>query len=311
MAFEHIPVLLKETIDGLNINPDGIYVDCTVGGGGHSEEIVKRLNYGRLIAIDQDEEALEASRIRLRPWEKQITFIHGNFADLEDILEALSISQVDGILMDIGVSSHQLDEGERGFSYHEDAILDMRMDQKSDVATARDIVNSYSVEELSQVFWDYGEERWGKRIAEFIVENRQEHTIETTLDLVEVIKKAIPKKVRMQDKHPARRVFQALRIEVNQELQVLEKVLTASIKALAKRGRLCVISFHSLEDRIVKNKLREAATGCICPPDFPVCVCGHVAEVKLINRKPITATEDELEVNTRSRSAKLRVVEKI
>lgn len=311
MAFEHIPVLLKETIDGLNINPDGIYVDCTVGGGGHSEEIVKRLNYGRLIAIDQDEEALEASRIRLRPWEKQITFIHGNFADLEDILEALSISQVDGILMDIGVSSHQLDEGERGFSYHEDAILDMRMDQKSDVATARDIVNTYSVEELSQVFWDYGEERWGKRIAEFIVENRQEHTIETTLDLVEVIKKAIPKKVRMQDKHPARRVFQALRIEVNQELQVLEKVLTASIKALAKRGRLCVISFHSLEDRIVKNKLREAATGCICPPDFPVCVCGHVAEVKLINRKPITATEDELEVNTRSRSAKLRVVEKI
>ncbi len=311
MAFEHIPVLLKETIDGLNINPDGIYVDCTVGGGGHSEEIVKRLNYGRLIAIDQDEEALEASRIRLRPWERQITFIHGNFANLEDILRSLSISQVDGILMDIGVSSYQLDEGERGFSYHENAVLDMRMDQSKDTLTAKDIVNTYSVDQLSQVIWDYGEERWGKRIAEFIVNERQDHSIETTYDLVEVIKKAIPKKVRMQDKHPAKRVFQALRIEVNQELHVLEQALDASIKVLAKKGRLCVISFHSLEDRIVKNKLREAATGCLCPSDFPVCVCGHEAEVKLVNRKPITATEDELEVNTRSRSAKLRVIEKI
>lgn len=312
MGFDHIPVLLDETITGLNINPDGIYVDCTVGGGGHSEEILKRLNHGSLIAIDQDTEALEVARVHLRPWADQVIFVHANFKDLKDILKNLSIEKVDGIILDIGVSSHQLDDGERGFSYHEDALLDMRMDQEnSNLLTAKEIVNTYSEEELSQIFWDYGEERWGKRIADFIVRAREEREINTTLELVEIIKRAIPKKVRMQDKHPARKVFQALRIEVNQELEVLKKVLMDGVDVLNTRGRFCVITFHSLEDRIVKQTFKTQSLDCICPPDFPVCVCDKESEVKIINKKPITAKEDELDRNPRSRSAKLRIVEKI
>lgn len=311
MDFEHTPVLLNETIEGLNINPDGIYVDCTVGGGGHSEEIIKRLNYGKLIAIDQDCDALEASRIRLRPWENQITFVKGNFRNLDEILKNLSIEKVDGILMDIGVSSHQFDEKDRGFSYHEDAVLDMRMDQNSDIPTAEDIVNGYSEEELSNIFWKYGEDRWSKRIAQFIVNERNVKPIHTTFDLVDVIKKAIPKSVRMKEKHPAKQVFQALRIEVNQELAVLEEVLRKGVDLLSPRGRYCVITFHSLEDRIVKNMFRDMAKDCICPPEFPVCMCNHKKEIEIITRKPIVASAQEVEKNSRSRSAKLRVIQKI
>ena len=290
MGFEHIPVLLKETIHELKINPDGVYVDCTTGGGGHSEEIVKRLNYGKLICIDQDLEALEAAKIRLRPWEKQIHFIHSNFVRLKDLVQGLGIDKLDGILMDIGVSSHQLDEADRGFSYHEDAPLDMRMDQQADIATAADIINSYAEEDLARIFWTYGEERWGKRVAAFIVEERKTRRIEGASELVDIIRRAIPRKARPEDKHPARKIFQALRIEVNRELEVLDKVI---------------------EDRIVKNQFKEKSTGCKCPPDFPVCICGRKPEVEIITKKPITATDRELDINPRARSAKLRVIEKL
>ena len=311
MGFEHIPVLLKETIHELKINPDGVYVDCTTGGGGHSEEIVKRLNYGKLICIDQDLEALEAAKIRLRPWEKQIHFIHSNFVRLKDLVQGLGIDKLDGILMDIGVSSHQLDEADRGFSYHEDAPLDMRMDQQADIATAADIINSYAEEDLARIFWTYGEERWGKRVAAFIVEERKTRRIEGASELVDIIRRAIPRKARPEDKHPARKIFQALRIEVNRELEVLDKVIEDGIDLLRPRGRFCIISFHSLEDRIVKNQFKEKSTGCKCPPDFPVCICGRKPEVEIITKKPITATDRELDINPRARSAKLRVIEKL
>ena len=311
MGFEHIPVLFDETIEGLAIRPDGIYVDCTVGGGGHSKAIVERLRDGQLIAIDQDEEALQAAQINLYPWKDRITFVHSNFGALDQILDNLGIERIDGILMDIGVSSHQLDDRSRGFSYHDDAPLDMRMDQTGEMPTAADVVNTYSADALAQIFWDYGEERWGKRIAQFIVEERKRHLIRSTSELVEVIKKAVPKGARQQDKHPARRVFQALRIEVNHELDVLKQVLDSAVAHLNPQGRICVITFHSLEDRIVKNAFRAMAQGCTCPPNFPVCVCGRTKQIKLITRKPITARESELKENARSRSAKLRVAERI
>ncbi len=311
MEFNHIPVLLKETIDGLDIKENGIYVDCTLGGGGHSLEILKKLGpEGRLVAIDQDEDALIEAQRKLSDYKDQVYFVKSNYAYLESILDSLNIDKVDGVLMDIGVSSYQLDEKDRGFSYHQDAILDMRMD-KSQELTARYVVNNYSKEELENIFWNYGEEKWGKRIAEFIVAERAEKEIVSTLELVEIIKKAIPKKIRMEGKHPAKRVFQALRIEVNKELDVLESTLGIAVDRLKVGGRLAVITFHSIEDRIVKIKFLEMAKGCTCPPEFPICVCNKKEEIKIITRKPITASKEELENNRRAKSAKLRICHKI
>lgn len=311
MNFEHLPVLLKETIDGLNIKENGIYVDCTVGGAGHSLEIVKRLGKdGKLIAIDQDEDALVQATKVLSDYKDKVYFIKSNYVYLESILESLGIDKVDGVLMDIGVSSYQLDEGERGFSYHQDALLDMRMDRSNEL-TAAYVVNNYSKEDLESILWNYGEEKWGKRIAEFIVEERKEGPIETTFKLVEIIKKAIPKKVRMEGKHPAKRVFQALRIEVNKELDVLERTIQTAIERLNKDGRLAIITFHSLEDRIVKNYYNELARGCTCPPEFPVCVCNKKEKIKILTRKPIVSTPEELGNNIRARSAKLRICSKL
>lgn len=311
MDFNHKPVLLEETLEGLDIKENGIYVDCTLGGGGHSLEILKRLGpEGRLIAIDQDEDALKTSQKKLEEYKDKVTFVKSNYAYLESILDSLGIDKVDGVLMDIGVSSYQLDEKERGFSYHQDATLDMRMDQSSEL-TAKYVVNNYSKEELELIFWNYGEEKWGRRIAQFIVEAREEKEIETTLELVELIKKAIPKKIRMQGKHPAKRVFQALRIEVNKELDVLESTIGIVIDRLNKNGRLAIITFHSIEDRIVKTRFNELAKGCTCPPDFPICVCNNKQIIKVVNRKPIVASKEELEENRRATSAKLRVCKKI
>lgn len=311
MEFNHIPVLLKETIDGLDIKENGIYVDCTLGGGGHSLEILKKLGpEGRLVAIDQDEDALIEAQRKLSDYKDQVYFVKSNYAYLESILDSLNIDKVDGVLMDIGVSSYQLDEKDRGFSYHQDAILDMRMD-KSQELTARYVVNNYSKEELENIFWNYGEEKWGKRIVEFIVAERAEKEIVSTLELVEIIKKAIPKKIRMEGKHPAKRVFQALRIEVNKELDVLESTLGIAVDRLKVGGRLAVITFHSIEDRIVKTRFLEMAKGCTCPPEFPICVCNKKEEIKIITRKPITASKEELENNRRAKSAKIRICQKI
>ncbi|MFM1515017.1 16S rRNA (cytosine(1402)-N(4))-methyltransferase RsmH [Helcococcus ovis] len=310
MKFNHEPVLLKETIEALNIKENGIYVDCTVGGAGHSIEILKRMgSEGRLVAIDQDEEALLAASNRLQGYKNQVYFIKCNYAYLGKILDELSIDKVDGVLMDIGVSSHQLDEKERGFSYHQDAELDMRMDKDQEL-TARYIVNNYDKDDLEKIFWQYGEEKWGMRIAEFIIEARKDREIVTTFDLVEIIKAAVPKKARV-DKHPAKKIFQALRIEVNKELDVLETGIQSAVERLKQGGRLAIITFHSLEDRIVKNNFKELSRGCTCPSEFPVCVCNRKEIIKVINKRPITATEEELKNNNRSRSAKLRVCEKL
>lgn len=312
MDFEHVPVLLDETISGMQVKPNGTYVDCTVGGGGHSLEIAKQLNQdGLLIGIDQDQEALTKAKDTLKEYGDRIRLIHANFRNLADVLDSQGIGSVDGILMDIGVSSHQLDEEERGFSYQGNAPLDMRMDPTADIPTAADIVNNYDLDRLAQIIWDYGEENWAKRIAEFIVIERDIEPIDTTDRLVEVIKKAIPKKVRMEGKHPAKRTFQALRIEVNQELDALEEVLDSAIDRLKPGGRLLVITFHSLEDRITKNAFKEMAKGCKCPPDFPICVCGNKPKARIITRKPIVASKEELEQNRRAHSAKLRIAERI
>lgn len=311
MEFNHIPVLLNETIEGLDIKENGIYVDCTLGGGGHSLEILKRLGPdGKLVAIDQDEEALIEAQKNLSQYKDKIYFVKSNYAYLASILDSLNIDKVDGVLMDIGVSSYQLDEKKRGFSYHQDAVLDMRMDKTQEI-TAKYIVNNYSKEELENIFWNYGEEKWGKRIAEFIINERAEKEIITTLELVDIIKKAIPKKIRMEGKHPAKRVFQALRIEVNKELDVLESTLAIAVDRLKVGGRLAIITFHSIEDRIVKTGFMELAKGCTCPPEFPICVCNKKREIKILTRKPITATKEELEENRRAKSAKLRVCKKI
>lgn len=311
MEFNHIPVLLNETIEGLDIKENGIYVDCTLGGGGHSLEILKRLGPdGKLVAIDQDEEALIEAQKNLSQYKDKIYFVKSNYAFLASILDSLNIDKVDGVLMDIGVSSYQLDEKKRGFSYHQDAVLDMRMDKTQEI-TAKYIVNNYSKEELENIFWNYGEEKWGKRIAEFIINERTEKEIITTLELVDIIKKAIPKKIRMEGKHPAKRVFQALRIEVNKELDVLESTLAIAVDRLKVGGRLAIITFHSIEDRIVKTGFMELAKGCTCPPEFPICVCNKKREIKILTRKPITATKEELEENRRAKSAKLRVCKKI
>ena len=310
MEFNHVSVLLNECLEGLNIKENGIYVDGTLGGAGHSSEILKRLsNEGRLIGIDQDTDALKAAKERLKDY-SNVTFVHSNFSNIENVLDNLNIDGVDGILMDLGVSSYQLDEGERGFSYMKDAPLDMRMNRENDFS-AYNVVNEYSEEDLYRIIRDYGEEKFAKRIASFIVENRQEKNIETTLELVEIIKNAIPAKARREGPHPAKRTFQAIRIEVNSELSILNKTIEDGVEKLNKGGRMAIITFHSLEDRIVKNKFRDLAVSCRCPKEFPVCVCGEKAKVKIISRKAIEPTKEEVEVNPRSRSAKLRVIEKL
>jgi 16S rRNA (cytosine1402-N4)-methyltransferase len=309
MEFHHVSVLLDEVLEGLDIKEDGIYVDGTLGGAGHSKEIVKRLTTGRLVGIDQDENALEKSREVLKEYMDKVDLVHSNYVNIKEVLENLNIEKVDGILLDLGVSSHQLDTEERGFSHNKDAALDMRMDTTSEFS-AWDVVNTYSVEELTRIFLEYGEEKWGKRIAEFIVEERSEKPIDTTLELVTVIKKAIPKKVRMEGHHPAKKTFQAIRIEVNGELDVLKRAIWDMVQCLKPGGRLAIITFHSLEDRIVKEQFKELYKDCICPPEFPTCICDKRREIKIITKKPIVAGKEELNHNPRSRSAKLRVAER-
>ncbi len=308
MEFHHISVLLNECIDNLNITPDGIYVDGTMGGGGHSLEIAKRLTTGRLICIDQDPNAHEAAGKRLAEYKDRITFVRDNFGNIANILDSLGIEKIDGMLLDIGVSSHQLDEAERGFSYQQDAPLDMRMNPDRPFS-AYDVVNGYDEDELDRVIFTYGEERWARRIAQFIVKEREAKPIETTGELVDIIKKAVPKGARKDGPHPAKRTFQAIRIEVNGELEVLQRAIDDVAARLAVGSRLGIITFHSLEDRIVKEAFRKQENPCICPPQFPVCVCGKKPLGRVITRKPILPSKEELEENPRSRSAKLRVLE--
>ncbi|MBQ9428350.1 MAG: 16S rRNA (cytosine(1402)-N(4))-methyltransferase RsmH [Clostridia bacterium] len=311
VAFSHVPVLLTECIENLAVRQDGVYVDCTTGGGGHSYEIAKRLTgAGRLICIDRDTDALEAAKIRLADFSERITFVHSNFSQLESLLQSLQIDRVNGILMDLGVSSYQLDNAERGFSYMQDAPLDMRMD-RSATLTAYDVVNRYEKEELCRILFDYGEEKFARNIAASIVRQRAIKPIETTLELAELIKASLPKAAREGGHHPAKRSFQAIRIEVNSELSSIDDAIGAAVSALAPGGRLAIITFHSLEDRLVKSAFAAASAGCTCPKNFPVCVCGNKPKIRLVSRKPITATEQELQINPRSRSAKLRVAEKL
>ncbi len=308
--FSHKPVLLRETIEGLSIKPGGIYLDGTIGGGGHSYEIAKRLTEGgKLIGTDRDEEALEAAKIRLSEFSDRVTIVHRNYGEFREVMEELGIEKLDGILLDLGVSSHQFDDMSRGFSYREDAPLDMRMDRREKM-TAADIVNGYTEQELYRVIRDYGEEPFAKNIAKHIAVMREQEPVTTTFQLVECIKRAIPAKIREKGGHPAKRTFQALRIELNQELRVLENSLSEMVDALAPGGRIAIITFHSLEDRIVKNAFRTAENPCICPPDFPVCVCGRKSKGKVITRKPITAAAEELAENPRAHSAKLRIFER-
>ncbi len=309
MEFNHVSVLLKECIDGLNIKEEGIYVDGTLGGAGHSYEICKKLKSGKLIGIDQDMNAINAAKKRLEEFGDKVIFVNNNFSRIKEILEELEIEKIDGCLLDIGVSSHQLDEGSRGFSYMQDAPLDMRMDVTNPLS-AYDVVNEYSEKEINDIIFNYGEDRWAKRIAQFIVSQRQIKPIETTFELVEVIKKAVPKGARKDGPHPAKRTFQAIRIEVNKELEILEKTIEDVTEALNHKGRLCIITFHSLEDRIVKNAYRKQENPCTCPIEFPVCMCGKKSLAKVITRKPILPKDEELEVNHRARSAKLRILEK-
>ena len=308
--FHHISVLLQECLEGLNIKPDGIYVDGTLGGAGHSSQIAKQLTTGRLIGIDRDPVALKAAGERLAPYSDRVTLVHANFCEIRQVLNDLDIPGVDGILLDLGVSSPQLDDGERGFSYMVDAPLDMRMNGQ-DMLTAAQVVNQWSREELKRILYDYGEERYAPQIAAGICRRREEKSIETTLELVDIIRSAMPPSALREKQHPAKRSFQAIRIAVNDELGSVEKVMRDAIPVLNPGGRLAVITFHSLEDRIVKTAMAEASRGCTCPPSFPVCVCGKKPDVKLITRKPLVASAQELEENPRSRSAKLRVCEKL
>lgn len=310
MDFKHVSVLLNETIDGLNINPDGIYVDGTLGGGGHAYEVCKRLSdKGRLIGIDQDGEALEAAREHLKEFEDKITLVRSNYCEIDTILKDLDIDKVDGIVLDLGVSSYQLDNLERGFSYKSDAPLDMRMDQRQ-VKTAADVVNTYSENELFRIIRDYGEDKFAKNIAKHIVMERQKKPFETTAQLSEVIKHSIPMKFQNKGGHPAKKTFQAIRIEVNKELTVLRDSIDKMIELLNENGRICIITFHSLEDRIVKTKFRENENPCTCPPDFPICVCGKVSKGKVITRKPIVPGDKEITENKRAKSSKLRIFER-
>ncbi len=310
MEFRHKSVLLEESIEALHIRPDGIYVDGTLGGGGHSYEICRRLSdRGRLIGIDQDAAAIAAATKRLEEFKDRVTIVRSNYCDMKKELGKLGITSVDGVILDLGVSSYQLDEAERGFTYREDAPLDMRMDQRQTLS-AKEVVNDYSEMELYHIIRDYGEERFAKNIAKHIVSARKEKQLETTGELIHVIKAAIPAKARATGGHPAKRTFQAIRIEVNRELYVLDHSLGDMIDLLNDKGRICVITFHSLEDRIVKNKFRESENPCTCPKEFPVCICGKKPKGRVITRKPIVPSEEELEENTRSKSSKLRVFER-
>ncbi len=309
-SFYHVSVLLDECIEGLNIKPDGIYVDGTLGGAGHSSQIAARLTKGRLIGIDRDQVALKAAGERLAPYQDRVTLVHSNFREVKQVIRDLGIAAVDGILLDLGVSSPQLDDGERGFSYMADAPLDMRMNRQ-DSLTAHTVVNTYSCDELKRILYDYGEERYAPQIASAICRRREEKPIETTLELCDVIRSAMPAAALREKQHPAKRSFQAIRIAVNDELGAVEKVMEDAMECLAPGGRLCIITFHSLEDRIVKVGMANAAKGCDCPPNFPVCVCGKKPKVRIITRKPIVSGQEELDRNPRARSAKLRICEKI
>ncbi len=310
MVFKHTSVLLEETVEGLNVRPDGIYVDGTLGGGGHAYEVCARLSSkGRFIGIDQDEAAIEAAGIRLRDFGERVTVVRSNYCDMKSQLQNLGIDKVDGIVLDLGVSSYQLDTAERGFSYRVDAPLDMRMDRRQEM-TARDIVNDYSEMDLFRIIRDYGEDKFAKNIAKHIVMEREKGTIETTGQLIEIIKRAIPMKFQKTAGHPAKRTFQAIRIELNRELEVLRDTLDDMIDLLNPGGRICIITFHSLEDRIVKGIFKKNEDPCVCPSHFPVCVCGNVSKGNVITRKPILPSEEELEANSRSKSAKLRIFER-
>ena len=309
MEFTNKSVLLDECIEALNIRPDGVYVDGTLGRAGHSKEIVQKLTTGRLICIDRDMAAIDAAKERLAPWMERVTLVHGNFADLGEVLREKEITGVDGMLFDLGVSSPQLDDASRGFSYMQDAPLDMRMD-KTAALTAYEVVNAWSYEELRRILFEYGEERYAPAIAKAIVRARETRPVETTLELVDLIKSAMPPAALREKQHPAKRSFQAIRIAVNGELDALPPMLKSATEALNPGGRLAVITFHSLEDRIVKRAMQDMARGCTCPPEFPVCICGKKPKLKLLTRKPIVSGEAELEDNPRARSAKLRVAEK-
>lgn len=310
MEFKHTSVLPEESVDNLSIKSNGIYVDGTTGGGGHSRLIADKLSSeGRLIAIDRDKDALDAANRNLKDVKCRVDFVHSNYTEIKSVLNNLNISKIDGALLDLGVSSFQLDNEQRGFSYMKDAPLDMRMDAEDDFS-AEDVVNVYSEKDLARIIREYGEEKWASRIAKFIVKERQSGRIETTRQLVEIIKSAIPAGARREGPHPAKRTFQAIRIEVNDELKGLEDAVENFMDVLEVEGRFCIITFHSLEDRIVKNKFKDRENPCICPPEFPVCVCGRKPDIKIITKKPILPAEEEIEMNPRSRSAKLRCVEK-
>ncbi len=312
MEFKHIPVLLHETIESLNVKDNGIYIDGTIGGGGHSFEIAKLLRPekgAKLIGLDQDEDAIESSKNKLAPYQSLLSVVRSNYSNIKAVLDELNVEFADGILLDLGVSSHQLDEAERGFSYMDDAPLDMRMDRRNTLS-AYEVVNGYSEHDLFRIIRDYGEDRFAQNIAKNIVKKREEGPIKTTFELRDIISASIPMKVKKTGGHPAKRTFQAVRIEVNHELDVLEDTLDTMIDVLAPGGRLCIITFHSLEDRIVKNIFKRNENPCTCPPDFPVCVCGKKSKGRVITRKPILPTPEEMETNPRSKSAKLRVFEK-
>ncbi len=308
MEFKHVSVLLKESVDMLSVKKGGLYIDMTLGGGGHSEEILKR--GGQVLGIDQDKNAIQAASKRLEAFGDSFKAVQTNFSNIKTVAETLGIKEVDGIIADLGVSSHQLDEEERGFSYMHDAPLDMRMNPDEDFS-AKDVVNTYSAEELEKIISSFGEERWAKRIAEFIVKERNNKEIKTTGELVSIIKAAVPKGARIDGPHPAKRTFQAIRIEVNRELDILEQAVKDAVSLIKKDGRIAIITFHSLEDRIVKNTFTRLADGCTCPKDFPVCVCGNKPQIKILTKKPIVSSKEELLDNPRSRSAKLRAAEKI
>ncbi len=310
MEFKHFSVMLEECIEMLDIKEDGIYVDCTLGGAGHSKEILKKLSpKGRLIGIDQDLDALKAAKEKLKDF-NNVTYVHNNFYNIKDILDSLGVEKVDGILMDLGVSSYQLDQGERGFSYMKEADLDMRMNRE-EAFSAYNVVNEYSEDELFRILRDFGEEKFSRRIANRIVEKRKVKPVETTLELVKIIDECIPAKFKREGGHPAKRTFQGIRIEVNSELSILDRAIGDGIEALNKDGVMAIITFHSLEDRIVKNKFKDLVDPCKCPKDLPMCVCGKKPIIKLINKKPIEATKEELDNNSRSKSAKLRGCKKI
>lgn len=310
MEFKHISVLLEESVKALDIEEDGVYVDGTLGGGGHSYRILAQCPKTALIGIDRDPEAIEAAKKRLNEFSGRVTFVNRNFSEIKDILNELGIEFINGAVLDLGVSSYQLDNVGRGFSYMNNAPLDMRMNRSDDLS-AYDVINRYSLDELTRIFFEYGEEKWSRRIADFIIREREKKPIETTFELVDIIKAAIPKKARLDGGHPAKRIFQAVRIEVNGELRILEAAIKDFIDVLAPGGRLAVITFHSLEDRIVKQTFAALAKGCTCPKEFPVCVCGKKPQIRLLTRKPIEPGKEEIENNSRSKSAKLRVAEKL